>query len=114
MLRGQTQDSLPPYCPEAERGVLGCCLVDTTKTAIARKAGVNSRWFYDARHIEIFKVLAATEANGGGDSLVAMMKLRESGMLDQIGGAAYILELQDAVPSAENLSETCRQSLHSW
>jgi AAA domain/DnaB-like helicase N terminal domain len=96
-------DRLPPSCPEAERGVLGCCLLDTGKTAIALKAGVNSRWFYDLRHIEIFNVLAAMARNGGGDSLVATLKLRELGKLDHIGGPAYLSELQDAVPSAENL-----------
>src|ERR1019366_9431517 len=41
--------------------------------------------------------------NGGGDSLVATLKPRELGKLDQIGGPAYLSELQDAVPSAENL-----------
>jgi DnaB-like helicase N terminal domain/AAA domain len=96
-------DTLPPSCPEAERGVLGCCLLDTGKTAIALKAGVSSRWFYDLRHIEIFNILAAMARNGGGDSLVATLKLRELGKLDHIGGPAYLSELQDAVPSAENL-----------
>jgi replicative DNA helicase len=96
-------DRLPPSCPEAERGVLGCCLLNTEKIAIAIKAGVSSRWFYDLRHIEIFNVLAAMARNGGGDSLVATLKLRELGKLEQIGGPLYLCELQDAVPSAENL-----------
>jgi DnaB-like helicase N terminal domain/AAA domain len=96
-------EKLPPSCPEAERGVLGCCLLNTGKTAVALKAGVNSRWFYDLRHIEIFNVLAGMARNGGGDSLVATLKLRELGKLDHIGGPAYLSELQDAVPSAENL-----------
>jgi replicative DNA helicase len=97
------KEKLPPSCPEAERGVLGCCLLNTGKTAIALKTGVNSRWFYDLRHIEIFNVLAGMARNGGGDSLVATLKLRELGKLDQIGGPPYRSELQDAVPSAENL-----------
>jgi DnaB-like helicase N terminal domain len=63
--------TLPPHCPEAERGVLGCCLLDTTKTAVALKAGVNTRWFSDLRHAEVFSVLTSMAANGGGDSVTA-------------------------------------------
>ena len=42
------RDAFPPYCPEAERGVLGCCLLDSTKTIEALKAGANPRWFFTA------------------------------------------------------------------
>ena len=42
--------------PEAERGVLGCCLLDVSKAAVAIKAGVNPRWFYDAlRGLDYFR-----------------------------------------------------------
>ena len=41
--------------------------------------------------------------NGGGDALLATIRLRERGKLDAIGGLPYLQELQDAVPSAENL-----------
>jgi hypothetical protein len=64
-------DSLPPHCPEAERGVLGCCLLDVRKAGLALKAGINRRWFYDARHAELFNVLSTLAQNGGGDSLLA-------------------------------------------
>jgi hypothetical protein len=97
------EDHLPPHSPEAERGVLGCCLLNTDKTKIALKAGVSTRWFYEHRHIEIFKVLEAMAKNGGGDMVVAVLRLRELGILDRIGGVPYINQLQDSVPSAENL-----------
>jgi hypothetical protein len=97
------RDTLPPHCLEAERGVLGCCLLNTDKVKVALKAGVSTRWFYDARHIEIFKVLAAMAQNGGGDSLVAVLRLRQLGVLDRVGGIAYIQELESTVPSAENV-----------
>jgi hypothetical protein len=96
-------DRLPPNSPEAERGVLGCCLTDLSKTTIALRAGVTTRWFYDARHAEIFSVLAALATNGGGDFVVAAMRLRQLGKLDSVGGLLYLGELQQSVPSAENL-----------
>ena len=83
--------------------MLGCCLLDVRKAAVALKAGVSTRWFYDNRHSEVFSVLAAMATNGGGDALVATIALRERGKLDSIGGTAYLDELQDSVPSAENL-----------
>ena len=84
-----SNDTLPPSCPEAERGVLGCCLLNTSKT------GVSGRWFYDLRHIEIFNVLAAMARNGGGDSLVATTDITALlNMVDSVAtttGAAVVL-----------------------
>src|SRR5690242_13663100 len=77
VLMSNTRDTLPPHCPEAERGVLGCCLLDVSKAAVAIKAGVNPRWFYDGRHAELFRVLARLAQDGGGDMLLATMLLRE-------------------------------------
>jgi hypothetical protein len=99
----QLTDNLPPHNPEAERGVLGCCLLDLSSVAVALKAGVNSRWFYDLRHAEIFSVLAAMAANGGGDCVLAALHLRHRGLLERIGGLPYLSELESFVPSAANL-----------
>lgn len=94
---------LPPHSPEAERGVLGCCLLDVGKVEVALKAGVHIGCFYDRRHREVFDVLATMALDGGGDALLAAIHLRDQGKLEGIGGHAYLNELQNAVPSAENL-----------
>src|SRR4051812_31200508 len=96
------EDHLPPHCPEAEKGLLGCCLLDVRKAELALKMGVNQCWFYDARHVEIFKILSNMALNGGGDAMVAAIHLREHGLLENIGGMAYLFELEGLVPSAEN------------
>ncbi|MHC1764499.1 MAG: AAA family ATPase [Verrucomicrobiia bacterium] len=94
---------LPPHSPEAERGVLGCCLRDPAKIPVALRSGVTPGWFYDLRHREIFVVLAEMAAQGGGDWVVAAMRLRRDGKLDRIGGLAFLNELENAVPTAENI-----------
>jgi hypothetical protein len=101
--RAASSELLPPHCPEAERGVLGCCLLDVSKTAVALKEGMSSRWFYDLRHVQIFEALAKVTANGGGDIVLVSITLREQGKLEDVGGIAYLIELQNTVPSAENL-----------
>lgn len=62
-------EGLLPHSPEAERGVIGCCLLDPGKIASALKAGVNHGCFYDRRHREVFNVLTWMAADGGGDAL---------------------------------------------
>ncbi|MHC1762936.1 MAG: AAA family ATPase [Verrucomicrobiia bacterium] len=94
---------LPPHSPEAERGVLGCCLLDLGKVEVALKAGVHLGCFYDRRHREVFDVLSSMALDGGGDALLVAIHLRDQGKLDGVGGHAYLSELQNAVPSAENL-----------
>ncbi len=94
---------LPPHSPEAEMGVLGCCLLDLGKADAALKAGVTSKWFFEARHQEIFNVLQDLATHGGGDVVLVTIRLRERGLFDSVGGLAYLSELQQFVPSAQNL-----------
>ena len=96
-------DSLPPYSPEAERGVLGCCLLDPAKLAEARKAGVTSRWFYEVRHAELFELLGTLPPTDAGDPVLVTIAMRAKEKLESIGGLAYLAELGDSVPSAANL-----------
>ena len=107
---GGDNNALPPHCPEAERGVLGCCLLDPSKTAAAMKAGVTPRWFYDLRHAELFNVLTMLALEGGGDLVTASIALRKRGKLEGIGGLPYLGELQNGVPSAENLDRSFQTS----
>jgi len=106
-------DSLPPYCPEAERGVLGCCLLDIGKATVALKAGVTQRWFYDSRHAEVFNVLSSMALDGGGDALVATLLLRERGKLDGIGGVTYLSEQKSVIDRKwQKIGGTSRNSNH--
>ena len=100
-------DRLPPHAHEAEQGVLGCVLLspnDCLGQCIEKlRAGVDT--FYDLRHQNIYTVMVEMyDRREVIDIITVQQKLKDRGMLDQIGGIPYLNALQDAVPSAANLS----------
>src|SRR5579862_4242654 len=102
-----TVDRLPPHAAEAEQGVLGCILLspnDCMGECIERlKEG--EEVFYDLRHQTIFKALAEMyDAREAIDLITLQQRLKDSQLLEQVGGISYLSVLPDAVPSAANLS----------
>ena len=95
----------PPNDLAAEQGVLGCILLDTRQNLPACIEKVKDETvFYDLRHQAIYAArVSMDEANAPIDLLTLSHQLRTAGELDNIGGVAYLTELQDSVPSAANL-----------
>ncbi len=101
-------DRLPPHSPEAEQGVLGCVLLSPNECmgeCVEKLKDGGSEVFYDLRHQTIYELLAAMyDQRQEIDIITLQQKLKDKGLLDQIGGIPYLSQLQDAVPSAANLS----------
>ena len=101
-------DRLPPHSPEAEQGVLGCALIspnDCMGECIEKLKDDVQQVFYDLRHQTIYEALATMyDAREPVDIITLQQRLKDKGLLDQIGGITYLSQLQDAVPSAANLS----------
>ena len=100
-------DRLPPHSNEAEQGVLGCILLapnDCLGQCIEKlKAGPEV--FYDLRHQTIYEaVVAMYDKRDPIDIITLQQRLKDRGLLDQIGGIPYLNALQDSVPSAANLT----------
>lgn len=100
-------DRLPPHAHEAEQGVLGCALwlpVETMSACLqANKIGPEA--FYDLRHQAIYAMLVDMfEKREPIDLITLQQRLKDSQVLEQVGGIPYLNALQDAVPSAANLS----------
>ena len=95
----------PPHDTAAEQGVLGCILLDPKENLPACIQKVKDESvFYDLRHQAIYSALVQmSERNTPIDLLILSHQLRTDGELDNIGGVAYLAELQDGVPSAANL-----------
>lgn len=98
------KDRLPPHSQESERGVIGCVLLapEDSLNFIASRLG-SPEEFYDLRHRAIYETAAAMQASLEAVDMVTLsQKLRDVGLLEQIGGIAYLSELQDT-PSSANL-----------
>ena len=104
----QRLDRLPPHSPEAEQGVLGCVLLSPNECmgeCIEKLKDDGQQVFYDLRHQTIYEALATMyDAREAVDIITLQQKLKDKQLLEQIGGIAYLSQLQDSVPSAANLS----------
>ncbi|HLX96982.1 MAG TPA: replicative DNA helicase [Verrucomicrobiae bacterium] len=100
-------DRLPPHSPEAEQGVLGCVLLSPNECMgeCMEKLKDGREVFYDLRHQTIFETLVTMyDTREAIDVITLQQQLKDRQLLEQVGGIAYLSQLQDAVPSAANLS----------
>ncbi len=91
-----------------EQGVLGCQLLspnDCVGEVIEKLKGVGIEAHYDLRHqtiqAELFEMY---DSRIPIDVITLQQRLKDKQLLEQIGGIAYLAQLQDSVPSAANLS----------
>lgn len=91
--------------PENEQGVLGCLLLapEASLPSVLERFG-SDEVFYDLRHAEIYHAITYLHSKQKPiDTLTVSDELRTRDRLDQVGGLAYLNEVQDKVPSAANL-----------
>ena len=91
-----------------EQGVLGCQLLSPNECVgevIEKLKGTAVEAHYDLRHqtiqAELFEMY---DARIPIDVITLQQRLKDKQLLEQVGGIAYLSQLQDAVPSAANLS----------
>jgi replicative DNA helicase len=93
-------DRIPPSNLEAEMALLGSVLVDKEMMAAVSEI-IRPNDFYASLHETIYLALYALYESGKPLDKVALAEeLRSRGMLDKIGGLAYLSSLMDTVPTA--------------
>ena len=101
-------DRLPPHAPEAQQGVLGCALLSPNECigeCVEKLKDEGKETFYDLRHQTIYEELVEMfNTREPVDIITVQQRLKNKQLLEQVGGIAYLTQLQDAVPSAANLS----------
>jgi len=94
---------IPPQNIEAEKSLLGAIMIDAD--AIVRIAdSVSVDDFYEERHQRIFEAIRKLyDRHRPVDVLTLSNQLREDGFLEVVGGATYLTELTNYVPTAAHV-----------
>jgi replicative DNA helicase len=91
-----------PNEPEAERAVLAAMLLDPTALLMVLEK-VREEEFYTEAHRIVFGACETLHERGQAvDLLTVTNHLREQGLLERVGGAAYLSSVVDALPDVAN------------
>lgn len=92
-----------PYNVESEASVLGAVLIDNdAMVKIADSLSADD--FYEERHAKIYQgIMELYGENKPIDVLTLSNRLQINGVLDEVGGASYLTELTNYVPTAANI-----------
>lgn len=94
----------PPFAEDAEQATLGAMLVEQAAIAEALNV-VSAEDFYAPAHRSMFAAARGLFEQGVGVDLVTLTdRLRDAGDLESVGGTSYILELQNAAPTARQVA----------
>ncbi len=93
---------VPPQSIEAEESILSAILIDTNSLLEVVEI-LKPEDFYKSAHQKIFSAITVLFAESEPVDLVTLTnKLKESGHLEEIGGATYLAGLMDSIPLAVN------------
>lgn len=99
------QRNLPPQNSDAEASLLGAILIDSD--AITKVAdSLSEADFYEVKHQKIYNaMLELYERREALDVLTLADRLKKNGYLEMVGGAAYLTELTNFVPTASHAEQ---------
>ncbi|MCX6559839.1 MAG: replicative DNA helicase [Candidatus Aminicenantes bacterium] len=98
----------PPHSPEAERTVLGAILVANENLNVVLSIISLDDFYKDAHKKILGAIIVLIEKHVGVELLSLNEELRRAGLLDEVGGAAYIGSLVDGVPRSLNVEYYAR------
>lgn len=99
----KTDPKIPPHSTEAETSVLGAMLLDKD-SIISVAEFLEATDFYDERHKKIYEAMISLyEDRVPIDILTVSEKLKKKKDFKIIGGATYLAQLTNAVPTAAHV-----------
>lgn len=101
-------DRRPPYSAEAELSVLGGMLIDADAIVKAIEI-LDDSMFYREGNRRLYRAMIRIWERGDViDSVTLTEELRNSGDYEAVGGALFLAQLWDAVPTAANIEYHAR------
>lgn len=99
---------LPPSDPEMEKSVLGSAMFDEVSLEIVLSI-VTETTFSNSDHQKIFRsIQTLTDEENPTDITSVVNHLRKSGILEEVGGPAYIASLTDFHTGKGSIEYNCR------
>jgi len=96
-------ERIPPHSLEAERAVIGDCLLDADALTVSLDALLPED-FYDGTHRQAFQIMREMAEKGKPvDSLTFYDELTRRGLVAPLGGQAFIAGFVDTVPTTANV-----------
>ncbi|MCX6540040.1 MAG: replicative DNA helicase [Actinobacteria bacterium] len=96
---------VPPHNLNAEESLLGALLLSKDAVGTVAEMGLSVNDFYKPAHQYVYDAIRGLNATGQPvDAVTVANELRRAGLLDEIGGAELLLELQNATPAISNSS----------
>ncbi len=103
MTTGLLQEKTQPFNIEAEISVLGSLLIDNEAISLVTES-LSKNDFYKTAHQHIFDTIVNIYDNNNAVDLVILKdELNRLSLLEKVGGAGYLMELEESVPIASNV-----------
>ena len=103
MTTGLIQQKTQPFNIEAEISVLGSMLLDNEAINLVTEL-LRTDNFYKTSHQYIFDTIVNLYSkNNAVDLVILKDELKKQSLLEKVGGAEYLLELEESVPLASNV-----------
>jgi replicative DNA helicase len=98
------QGRIPPHSLESERAVLGAMMLSENAYHDMLEM-LEAKKFYAPAHRKIYEAMRLLGPTGKPvDMLIVMESLRADGHLESVGGATYLSDLLEDVPSIKNVA----------
>ena len=100
---GNQEIRIPPQNTDAEKAVLGAMMIAEEAIGVAIEH-LDSFHFYSTAHAQVFDAVKSLYADRKVVDLITLSEyLKNQNILDGVGGAPFLAELANIVPSAANI-----------